>query len=406
MHSRVFGLDILRAFAVLFVLLAHFGARIHIESLQCRNGYPDILHIPFSSSGKFGIFGVEIFFVLSGFLIGQILIKEAQKGLTFNRIWNFYIRRWFRTLPPYYLVLSGLILIDNLRAHQLNLHPWYFVFLQNFFPNHLDFFNVSWSLAIEEWFYLLLPILFYIALPPNKSFSKKQLLTTLLITITFVFLSRTLIVLLWNPSFDTGIRRYIPLRFDSLLVGVVLAHIKLCYHKAYQALTKPAIFWLGLSIFLGLMVSIFSYYIWLDAQLADFVVFKTVGFLLTSVATAACIPFLENNRFINQKMSAQPILFHFFTQVSLYSYSLYLTHATIFYIFSVLFKSSSFIGIIGIQVLAVLFSFAISAIMYHFYEKPCMNLREHFGTKQLLTNTIKIPLDNYSKNTKTTSQHQ
>lgn len=404
MQSRVFGLDIVRAFAVLFVLLAHFGARVHAEIVQHAAHYSDMLKIFFSSWGKFGIFGVEIFFVLSGFLIGQILIKEAGKTLTPNRIWNFYIRRWFRTLPPYYLVLIAFMVIDNIRTHQLDLHPWYFVFMQNFFSEQLNFFNVSWSLAIEEWFYLLLPVLFFIFLPKDGQSIGKRLLVVLLATITTVFLARTLVVLFWNPPFDIGVRRYIPLRFDSLLIGVLLAHLKLHYHKIYQVLARPGIFWLSLTAFLGLMASVFFYYVQIDATLNDFVAFKTLGFLVTSLMVAACIPFLESSRFVNQTLSSQPILFHFFTRVSLYSYSLYLVHATIFYVFAVVFKSSSLLEIIGIQILATLFSFALSAGMYHFYEKPCMELRDRFGKEKRLAKMLSFSTETRRSENITPSQ--
>jgi len=91
--NRIYGLDILRAFAIFFVVLAHASSFL-TQPLQ------DILwHFQYD--------GVSIFFVLSGYLIGGILIKIIEnKGATFKNLFNFWLRRWLRTLPNYFLVLS------------------------------------------------------------------------------------------------------------------------------------------------------------------------------------------------------------------------------------------------------------------------------------------------------------
>ena|SRR4030067_605713 len=91
-RNRVYGLDILRAFAILFVAYGHGSAILgdHINKT--------IYYFPIFN-------GVVMFFVLSGFLIGGILLKVINQT-EFNKkdLFNFWIRRWFRTLPNYYLV--------------------------------------------------------------------------------------------------------------------------------------------------------------------------------------------------------------------------------------------------------------------------------------------------------------
>ena len=91
-NSRVFGLDILRALAILFVVLEHGNL---------------LLPLQISSVIHFVIFdGVTLFFVLSGFLIGGILLKTLNKqDHTPKTIFNFWKRRWFRILPNYFLIL-------------------------------------------------------------------------------------------------------------------------------------------------------------------------------------------------------------------------------------------------------------------------------------------------------------
>ena len=112
-YNRILGLDIIRASAIILVLIGHLG------------------QVGFLGNSYFcylmGYYGVELFFVLSGFLIGQILIKEFSKGITWKSIRQFWIKRWLRTLPLYYLVLILRIIIDH------DMHSLHFIFLQCFF---------------------------------------------------------------------------------------------------------------------------------------------------------------------------------------------------------------------------------------------------------------------------------
>lgn len=98
-EDRVFGLDLMRAFAILFVVFGHGNRFIHDEASR--------------SIREFLIFdGVTIFFVLSGFLIGRILLRTVlHEQFDGRMLLTFWMRRWFRTLPNYYLVLILLIVL-------------------------------------------------------------------------------------------------------------------------------------------------------------------------------------------------------------------------------------------------------------------------------------------------------
>ncbi|MBT8377560.1 MAG: acyltransferase family protein, partial [Bacteroidia bacterium] len=94
--QRIFGLDVVRAIAILLVLISHSTILIFPESNSNA-----VFAIQF-----FGTIGVDIFFVLSGYLIGRILLKQLQtQDFSFKNVLYFWIRRWFRTLPNYYLIL-------------------------------------------------------------------------------------------------------------------------------------------------------------------------------------------------------------------------------------------------------------------------------------------------------------
>ncbi len=143
-------LDGLRAFAILPVLVAH--------------SWYDYRALPLETLGRLGWAGVDLFFVLSGFLITGILLDAKGSGRYFR---NFYIRRGLRIWPLYYGLLLFMFVLrppiggwdEAARAH----FPWslYALYLQNFFfattgPMTLA---VTWSLAVEEQFYLAWPML-------------------------------------------------------------------------------------------------------------------------------------------------------------------------------------------------------------------------------------------------------
>ena len=139
-------LDLCRALAILLVMLSH--GRVFLRSAM-----------PWAEYFRFGGFlGVELFFVLSGFLIGGILIRLSRQGGT-HWLGGFYARRWFRTLPNYYLfVLINILLVWwGTRPGELDEVWKYLVFIQNLFGPHPLFFPEAWSLAVEEVFYLFIP---------------------------------------------------------------------------------------------------------------------------------------------------------------------------------------------------------------------------------------------------------
>ena len=102
--SRIYGLDILRAFAILFVVLDHSKHTLQNSNSEIISGISQ----SYSWYIRYLVFdGVSIFFVLSGFLIGSILIKTFDRGdLSFKSLVNFWIKRWMRTLPNYLFIHS------------------------------------------------------------------------------------------------------------------------------------------------------------------------------------------------------------------------------------------------------------------------------------------------------------
>ena len=105
--GRVFGLDLLRAAAIQMVIYAHAFVVL----------YPHFGE-PLGYFGHGGFYGVELFFVLSGFLIGQILLRTGADFARAGNVAFFYVRPWFRTLPLFFLFLFVNVIFERLfRAH-------------------------------------------------------------------------------------------------------------------------------------------------------------------------------------------------------------------------------------------------------------------------------------------------
>jgi peptidoglycan/LPS O-acetylase OafA/YrhL len=149
------SLDGLRAISVLLVIFIH---------LKYKS--PILAHIP-------GWLGVDFFFVISGFLITTLLFREEQKTGGID-VAAFYTRRFFRIVPIYTLILVVYVLLCYGNAEKWAqirpALPCYLTFMNEFVAHHVPF-SATWTLGVEEKFYLVWPILFFILLRGrNRSF--------------------------------------------------------------------------------------------------------------------------------------------------------------------------------------------------------------------------------------------
>ena len=357
--QRVFGLDFLRAWAILFVLIAH----THLAAGSTQGKF----------AGMLGFYGVELFFVLSGFLIGGILMKSVTLESDFQTLSGFWIRRWFRTLPNYFLFLIlCLLLYPALQAYSgfISTEHWprYFVFLQNFASANPEFFPESWSLAIEEWFYLLFPPVFLMLCKKTKAPDRSFIFTALI----FLFGS---LLMRFKPAFDAAaqfdadVRKVVIYRLDSLMFGVIAAFIAERCPAVWKKYGRPAL-GTGLTLFVLFFVFLYIFEPYQKAWA------KILVFPVVSLSFAFLLPF-----FSEWKKTELPFagLFH---KIALWSYSLYLCH----FLVALIFRALSGQGKIQVFIAsdwafrAVYWAccFAVAAIVYTCYERPLMNLREKF----------------------------
>jgi peptidoglycan/LPS O-acetylase OafA/YrhL len=209
--TRLFGLDTLRALAIVVVMLYHLTI---FGELPRR-----ILPVTY-----FGSMGVDLFFVLSGFLIGQQALKPYLTGQRLS-ITEFYRRRAYRILPAYLVVLALYFLVPGWREAPRLAPLWKFLtFTMNFgFSSERPGFSHAWSLCVEEHFYLLLPLVVTLLM---RRPSVRKTLAVLASVVLFGIVLRTFLMAHYPDEFWTGIYRLSYTRLDGLLTGVALAIVR------------------------------------------------------------------------------------------------------------------------------------------------------------------------------------
>lgn len=173
-------------------------------------------------------FGMDLFFILSGFLIGSILLRSVETA-GFINVRRFYLRRAFRTFPAYYVVLTLLWLVFGMNASQKH-HLWLeYFYLSNYAPVHRDDLVMlwGWSLSLEEQFYLCVPLLFFGLSRLRNDAGRLLLLGTFWVSALVVRL-----VLFYKHHEWSGADVYDHLyfrthtRFDTLVCGIMLAYVQ------------------------------------------------------------------------------------------------------------------------------------------------------------------------------------
>lgn len=374
-EGRIFGLDLLRFIAIVLVVLGH--SRWMIQT------FPKPIKIMLHGSG---ILGVELFFVLSGFLIGGILLKTYEKNghfLKLSDIQEFWIRRWFRTLPNYFLILFVYLF---LYWDSKPVDVWkYFLFIQNAFTYPPYFFEESWSLAIEEISYLISPLVLAVftiivgSFRPSNSwwfFWMSLLLIALITLLRYYFSATKLPIYMDMPgySWQYKLREVALIRLDSIYYGFVAVFLSRRFSKEWvQSKYITAI--VGLTGVLLLMA--FTGPI-LEQNTNNFK--NTIFFSLLSISIGLILPYLSEMRNAPIKALAAPITF-----ISIISYSMYLINGGILsWQMKMYFedgKDMSTLQLTGIYALYWILCLGLSALIFVLYEKPFTSLRERFSSK-------------------------
>ncbi|QOD61264.1 acyltransferase [Polaribacter haliotis] len=373
--NRIFGLDIVRATAILLVVFSHM-----------RWIMPDLPKIVEQVLSIFGVLGVEIFFVLSGFLIGRILLNQFLKeDYNLNSVKHFWKRRWFRTLPNYFLILIINIFIFKLIQQELPDSLWkYFFFLHNFSSELPPFFMESWSLSIEEFAYVLLPFsLLLLSFLKLKTQKITQFRNCILLVILLFFLSKVFYhfslenksIVFWNIN----LRTTVIYRIDGIFYGVLASYFYVTQKEKWKQFSN--IFLIIGFLVLGIIHALIAVGI---LNFTDNLFFWNVLYLpFISIAIAFTIPFFTKIK-TAKKSILKPITF-----ISITSYAIYLLHnSVVLHLMKHYYpvENLSANSIVLYCFVYLLITLILSYILYSFFEKPMTDLRENNSKKHFNEN--------------------
>jgi peptidoglycan/LPS O-acetylase OafA/YrhL len=353
-QRRLVGLDLVRTAAIVLVVFGH-GAPLLPQSpwakLLLWNG---------------GYFGVELFFVLSGCLIGGMLLRTfAAAPPTAAAIRQFWIRRWFRTLPNYYLFLLLAIVLGPLWLGRAAPDLRYLGFVQNLAWPCPAAMPESWSLAVEEWFYLLIPLLL---LPAARCGSRLGLLGSIVGSIIAVTVLRCMAVGAGGIAWDGGVRKVVLYRLDAIGYGVLIAWLEY-YHGARVDRAARPLAWVG-----GACIAVAALKL-SGSVLTNLNAAFNMHYLLplTSIGFACMLPWCRRLR-LSWGPLVRPV-----THISIISYAMYLCHYAWVLPATMLLTSRADLDwrlSYGIYLLATVL---LSTLVYCLYERPMTNLRERFA---------------------------
>ena len=375
--DRLFGLDVCRTIAVLLVVSGH--------TLQHSSPQPAL-----ASFGFVGLFGVDFFFCLSGFLIGRILLQESagwadgkEDGLL-----RFWYRRWMRTLPLYFFIFLISLRYDWTGAATLASKLSYLVFAQNLNWQMPAFYGLTWSLAVEEWFYFTFPLLLlmFIGLGCGPRRASAMAIAC------FVLIPPLLRLILTGAasdygSLDEGIRHVMIFRLDSIGFGVGVAYLGRWHAKLFERAIR---YWY---LFLVLVTACIASTKLNYFGLSESRMVAALYFSISSLAFAGLIPF-----FSSLKPSPSGLLNRFIRYTSLISYSMYLVHVFGFLIgMAALQKFGVFDRVypnpwLTYPIFYVLI-YSLSSVTYFVIEKPVLALRDKRSERLGKTPSVRMKKD-------------
>ncbi|MCL8538562.1 acyltransferase [Chryseobacterium gallinarum] len=358
--ERLYGLDHLRSLAIILVLMYHYRAFKHPDWID---------HI-----GQFGWTGVDLFFVLSGFLISSQLFKEMEdKGNLHLK--TFYIKRFFRIIPPFLFTLFLYFTFPFFRERESLPPLWKFItFTQNYGLDviHKGTFSHAWSLCIEEQFYLFLPMLLWM-LRKLKMFQYM-----VVFTLGIILFSLIVRIITWNELMKIPDRNsldfwklwymkiYYPThsRLDGLGVGVLTG-----YTMQYSSGIKKSIHRNGNILFLaGLTLLGISF--WMCREQASKEA-STFGFILVAVSYGIIVlAAVSESSFLYRWKSSVTL------QLAGLSYAIYLSHKGIIHMVQDLLEYFNIQTSGNGSLLLSLLACVVGAVFYRWViEKPMEKIK-------------------------------
>jgi peptidoglycan/LPS O-acetylase OafA/YrhL len=360
-HStRANGLDTLRAAAIALVFMNHYMAFVSHEPT-------------FGWGSVIGWTGVDLFFVLSGYLIANQIFSGLARDETFSpRL--FYARRALRTLPAFWLVLALYFLFPAFMGGRTPPPLWRFLtFTQNIGLHSGTAFSHAWSLCIEEQFYLILPLV--LVAGARASFNRNHGWILIFALLTVGVAARTT---LWQ-SYGADYSGYYShiyystlCRFDEFLPGIAIAMVKNFHRPLWERITRHGQRWLFMgTAAVAIMLYCDDHYREIEGYGYTFF-WTATGYSLNAIAFALLVvAALSPNSWLARIRvpGAYPI--------ALWSYSTYLSHKAVQMALSRELKPLD-LPPAALACIIVIAALLIGALLYWAVESPFMSLRDRW----------------------------
>ncbi|WP_431477202.1 acyltransferase family protein [Massilia eburnea] len=359
--SRIHGLDTLRALAIMLVFANHYMSFVSHEPT-------------FGWFSEIGWAGVDLFFALSGYLIGnQVFSALRGPGLSLP---NFYARRLLRTLPAYLVVLA-LYAYWPYWAGNSPHAPWwkYLTFTLNINLKPGTLFSHAWSLCVEEQFYLLLPPIALAVAAVMRVGGSRGLTLALgwAALVSAIAAGMWLRDGWWQPAMDLGergSRSYYTLiyystlsRFDELLAGVALAMLRNFHPNLWQRLVRHG----NWTLAAGAALTALAFWLFLEHHFSWGMSVFGYPLLGLAFATLLLAALSEGSLLHRTRIPGMGAL-------AVWSYSIYLTHKQLCILLADHWEA------VDLDSIAIMIAASIFAgwLLYFAVEAPFMSLRERF----------------------------
>lgn len=345
---RHFGsLDGIRAIAILTVLWHHTMQPINWLPMTAR-----------------GFLGVDLFFVLSGFLIVTLLLRERDRNGDIS-LKGFYMRRILRIFPVYYGLLLVLLIAfgivfrsSDVAGAYIAAMPWYFTYTSNFIREE-TLLAIAWSLATEEQFYLVWP-------PLEKFLGRFAMPILAILLIINQLINYEIILAAQHARLEV-----LQSTFTPILLGVLLAHL-LHKRKHYAQLARVFSNKWSTAITTGLLLILFNVFpIGTDISGTP----RLLIHLVMTAFLAGCI--INEQHILRPLLTLKPLV-----RVGAISYGMYLFHMFIVVI-SVAILNRIGLGNLPIALfgMTLIGTIIVAELSFRFYETPFLTLKKRWATK-------------------------
>jgi peptidoglycan/LPS O-acetylase OafA/YrhL len=361
-------LDGFRAFAILLVLVYHLRLDSHFYPLRLINAG--------------GWMGVQLFFILSGFLLSLDYIYAGKSKVEIPLFSDFFRNRILRIFPLYFLGLSVYILLKyfNNTFTELPQLISYFLFLQNYYPENWPIYDSYWSLAVEIQIYLIFPLIGYGLYTLIKSFNKGFLPLFMIILCGAPLIYRFYISV-WNTEslsqqdYILWIYKSSFSNLDSFAWGIVGAMV---YVFGLPNRISSSVLWVIRLISIVMIISLFHYttthrsWYLMDGYFAPAIFYTLINISWVTLIVS-CL--LTEDRLLNRLVMSKVVLF-----IAKISFGMYVWHGLVFFGTRKLARLLDVQDRIGLNLFLFIMvmsgTILLATLTYYFVELPFLRLKK------------------------------